>query len=132
MPSSNQIISAQTNEVGSKLRKKYSKLLINSVQIERVQEAYVKVMLGENMQKPTIIVPANVVIPDSRSKQITIVQGGIAKLIDVETGYRTTSSVEITKGLKVGDSIIVSGMLFVRQGSNVKISKTVKLADITK
>jgi hypothetical protein len=32
----------------------------------------------------------------------------------------------------VGDSIIVSGMLFVRQGSNVKISKTVKLADITK
>ena len=72
------------------------------------------------------------VIPDSRSKQITIVEGGIAKLIDVETGYRTTSSVEITKGLKVGDSIIVSGMLFVRQGSNVKISKTVKLADITK
>jgi len=94
--------------------------------------SYVKVMLGENTQKPTILVPANVVIPDSRSKQITIVQGGIAKLIDVETGYRTTSSVEITKGLKVGDSIIVSGMLFVRQGSNVKISKTVKLADITK
>jgi membrane fusion protein (multidrug efflux system) len=73
-----------------------------------------------------------VVIPDSRSKQITIVEGGIAKLIDVETGYRTTSSVEITKGLKVGDSIIVSGMLYVRQGSNVKIIKTVKLADITK
>ena len=94
--------------------------------------SYVKVMLGENTQKPTILVPANVVIPDSRSKQITIVEGGIAKLIDVETGYRTTSSVEITKGLKVGDSIIVSGMLFVRQGSNVKISKTVKLADITK
>jgi membrane fusion protein (multidrug efflux system) len=73
-----------------------------------------------------------VVIPDSRSKQITIVEGGIAKLIDVETGYRNASSVEITKGLKVGDSIIVSGMLFVRQGSNVKISKTVKLTDITK
>ena len=94
--------------------------------------SYVKVMLGENIQKPTILVPANVVIPDSRSKQITIVEGGIAKLIDVETGYRTTSSVEITKGLKVGDSIITSGMLFVRQGSNVKVIKTVKLADITK
>ena len=94
--------------------------------------SYVKVMLGENTQKPTILVPANVVIPDSRSKQITIVEGGIAKLIDVETGYRNASSVEITKGLKVGDSIIVSGMLFVRQGSNVKISKTVKLTDITK
>ena len=94
--------------------------------------SYVKIMLGENTQKPTILVPANVVIPDSRSKQLSVVQGGVAKLIDVETGYRTTSSVEITKGLKVGDSIIVSGMLFVRQGSVVKISKTVKLTDITK
>jgi membrane fusion protein (multidrug efflux system) len=94
--------------------------------------SYVKVMLGENTQKPTILVPANVVIPDSRSKQLSIVEGGVAKLIDVETGYRTNSSVEITKGLKVGDSIIVSGMLFVRQGSNVKVIKTVKLADITK
>lgn len=94
--------------------------------------SYVKVMLGENTQKPTILVPSNVVIPDARSKQLSVVQGGVAKLIDVETGYRTASSVEITKGLKVGDSIIVSGMLFVRQGSAVKISKTVKLADITK
>ena len=94
--------------------------------------SYVKVLLGENVQKPTILVPANVVIPDSRSKQLSIVQGGVAKLIDVETGYRTASSVEITKGLKVGDSIIVAGMLFVRQGSNVKISKTVNITDITK
>ena len=94
--------------------------------------SYVKVALGENEQKPTIMVPANVVIPDSRNKQLSIVQGGIAKLIDIETGFRTTSSVEITKGLKVGDSIIVSGMLFVRQGSLVKVAKTVKLADITK
>ena len=94
--------------------------------------SYVKVLLGENVQKPTILVPANIVIPDSRSKQLSIVQGGEAKLIDVETGYRTASSVEITKGLKVGDSIIVSGMLFVRQGSKVKISKTVNITDITK
>ena len=94
--------------------------------------SYVKVALGENEQKPTIMVPANVVIPDSRNKQLSIVQGGIAKLIDIETGFRTNSSVEITKGLKVGDSIIVSGMLFVRQGSSVKVTKTVKLTDITK
>lgn len=93
--------------------------------------SYVKVMLGENEQKPTILVPANVVLPDSRSKQLSVVQGGVAKLIDVETGYRTSSSVEITKGLKVGDSIIVSGMLFVRQGSIVKVGKTVQLSDIT-
>jgi membrane fusion protein (multidrug efflux system) len=94
--------------------------------------SYVKVLLGENVQKPTIMVPANIVIPDSRSKQLSIVKGGEAKLIDVETGYRTASSVEITKGLEVGDSIIVSGMLFVRQGSKVKIGKTINITDITK
>lgn len=94
--------------------------------------SYVKVLLDENQKIPTILVPANVIIPESRSKQLVIVQNGAAKYVDVESGYRTTSSVEITKGLKVGDTVIVAGMLFVRPGSTVKIGKTLKLTEITK
>ena len=94
--------------------------------------SYVKVLLGENIQKPSILVPANVIIPDSKNKQVVVVKDGLAKFVDVQTGYRTTSSVEITSGLKVGDSVIVAGMLFVRQGNNLKVGKTIKLAEITK
>jgi hypothetical protein len=32
----------------------------------------------------------------------------------------------------VGDSVIVAGMLFVKEGSKLKIGKTLKIAEITK
>jgi len=94
--------------------------------------AYVKVFLPETSKKPSIMVPTNVIIPESKSKQIAIVKMGIAQLVDVETGYRTSGAVEITKGLNIGDSVIVAGMLFVKQGSKIKVGKTLPLLDITK
>ncbi|NQW78289.1 MAG: efflux RND transporter periplasmic adaptor subunit [Chitinophagaceae bacterium] len=94
--------------------------------------AYTKVFLGENQQKPSILVPTNIIIPDSKVKQLVVVREGKAKFINVETGYRTAAGVEITSGVKVGDSIIVAGMLFVRDGSDLKIGKTLPLAEIIK
>ena len=94
--------------------------------------AYAKVYLGENAAKQVIMVPQNVIIPESKNKQIVVVQNGQAKFINVQTGYRTKTSVEITDGLKVGDSVIVAGMLFVKEGSKLKIGKTLKIAEITK
>jgi membrane fusion protein (multidrug efflux system) len=94
--------------------------------------AYTKVYLTENKQEPTIMVPSNIIIPDSKSKKVVVVKNGQAKFVDVETGYRTASGVEITRGLKVGDSVIVAGMLFVRDGAPLKIGKTISVADIIK
>jgi membrane fusion protein (multidrug efflux system) len=94
--------------------------------------AYAKVYIGESNSKPSIMVPSNVIIPDSKSKQIVIVKNGQAKFVNVETGYRTQTAVEITKGLQVGDSVIVAGMLFVKDGSKLKIGKTLSNIDITK
>jgi membrane fusion protein (multidrug efflux system) len=94
--------------------------------------AYAKVFLGETVSKPSIMLPSNVIIPDSKAKQIVIVRNGEAKFVSVETGYRTISSVEITKGLQVGDSVIVAGMLFVKDGAKLKIGKTLLNLDITK
>jgi len=94
--------------------------------------AYTKVFLGENQQKPSILVPSNIIIPDSKVKQLILVKNGKAKFVNVETGYRTASGVEITSGIQIGDSLIVAGMLFVRDGSDLKIGKTLPLVDIIK
>ena len=88
--------------------------------------------LGENQQKPSILVPSNIIIPDSKVKQLVVVREGKAKFISVETGYRTASAVEITAGVKLGDSLVVAGMLFVRDGSDLKIGKTLPLVEIIK
>ena len=94
--------------------------------------AYVKVYLSDNAQKPSILVPANVLIPESKNKQIVLVKNGIANLVEVKTGYRTATSVEITSGVNVGDSVVVAGMLFVRDGNKIKVGKTLSILAITK
>jgi membrane fusion protein (multidrug efflux system) len=40
--------------------------------------------------------------------------------------------VEVTKGLKTGDSIVVTGVLFVRPKSPVKVRSVKKLSDLVK
>ena len=94
--------------------------------------AYVKVYLSDNLQKPSILVPANVLIPESKSKQIVLVKNGMANMVEVETGYRTATSVEITKGVNVGDTVVVAGMLFVRNGNKIKVGKTIPILEIAK
>ena len=42
----------------------------------------------------------------------------------VTAGDRTESKLEILAGLKAGDSVITSGILQLRQGMGLKITKT--------
>lgn len=81
--------------------------------------AYVTVSLSQTSHG--ILIPTNAIIPDANKSQLVIVQQGKAKFVTVETGMRTPEFVEITKGISVGDSVIVSGMLFVRPNQQVRI-----------
>ena len=83
--------------------------------------AFVKVLLDEKMKG--IVVPTNAIIPDALSSQVVLVKNGKALFQDVETGIRTTDAVEITDGIQIGDSVIVSGVLYVRPGASVKVNK---------
>jgi len=86
--------------------------------------AFVKVLLNEKLKG--IVVPSNAIIPDALSNQLVLVKDGKALFQNVETGIRNSDVVEITDGLKIGDTIVVSGVLYVRPGGNVKIKKVRK------
>ncbi len=83
--------------------------------------AFVKVYLAQN--RKGIMVPSNAIIPDALSSQVVMVKKSKAVFINVETGLRNANLIELTSGVNPGDSIIVSGMLFVRPGAAVKVSK---------
>ena len=83
--------------------------------------AFVKVLLNEKLKG--IVVPTNAIIPDALSSQVVLVKNGKAAFQNVETGIRTSDIVEITNGLVPGDTIIVSGVLYVRPNGAVKIKK---------
>jgi membrane fusion protein (multidrug efflux system) len=81
--------------------------------------SFVKVLL-DNKAKG-IVVPTNAIIPDAFSNQVVIIKKGKVVFKNVETGIRTANVVEISQGIEVGDSIVISGVLFVRPNSKIKI-----------
>jgi membrane fusion protein (multidrug efflux system) len=77
-----------------------------------------------------ILVPANAIIPEARTKRVVLVKGGKAAFTDVETGVRQAGAVQVTSGINVGDSIVVSGVLFAKPNSVLKIRSVKKLEEV--
>lgn len=87
--------------------------------------SFVKVIIEQERQ--SIMVPSNAIIPDALSNQVVVVHKNKATYTNVETGIRNASQVELTKGINIGDSIVVSGMLSMRPNAMVKVQKVKKL-----
>ena len=85
--------------------------------------AKVGMILGEN--RNAIMIPSNAVIPQARNKQVALYRGGMASMIDIDTGIRDSSNVQVLSGLKAGDTLVTSGLLFIKPGTKLKLSKIV-------
>jgi membrane fusion protein (multidrug efflux system) len=91
--------------------------------------AFVKVYVGKlGNDKKAIMVPTNSIIPEDRNNQLILVKKGKASFVNVKTGLRTEGNVEITEGVKSGDTVVVTGVLFARPNLPVRV-KTVKKLD---
>ena len=83
--------------------------------------AKVNLILGKNDQ--AIVVPSQAIIPSSRSKQLVVFRNGTPDFVNITTGTRGVETVEITSGVNVGDTIVTTGLLFIRKDSKLAISK---------
>ncbi len=75
------------------------------------------------------MVPTNSIIPDDKNKQLILVKDGKASFVNVETGVREADNVEVVKGVNVGDTIVVTGVLFARPKSPLKVRNVKTLAN---
>jgi membrane fusion protein (multidrug efflux system) len=83
--------------------------------------SYVKVFVSSGNSVKGILVPTNAIIPDDKNKQLVLVKDGKAAFVNVETGARQAGNVEITKGVKEGDSVVVTGVLFAKPKAKLKV-----------
>lgn len=67
----------------------------------------------------TIMVPTEAVIPVVDGMQVFIKKNGKAQLVKVQTGFRDVSKVEVLKGLSIGDTVITSGLITLKEGDPV-------------
>ena len=85
---------------------------------------YVKVFLNAGVDSKAIMIPTNSLIPDDKNNQVILVKDGRAIFVNVKTGLRQSNNVEITNGVKAGDTVVVTGVLFARPKSQVLIRST--------
>ena len=70
-----------------------------------------------------ILIPTEAVIPEIDGSKVFITERGKAKEAKVSIGERTDRHIEINSGLNFGDTILTTGILQLRPGIKVNVSK---------
>lgn len=83
--------------------------------------ANVQLLLEENPN--ALLIPTNALIPSERSKSVIVARQGKAHFVEVQTGIRSTGSIEILSGVQLGDTVITSGILFLKEGMKLGYSE---------
>jgi membrane fusion protein (multidrug efflux system) len=87
-----------------------------------VPGSFANVKLPLDVSSASIMVPSQCIIPQGRKKVVIVNRGGKASFTPVETGVRQNELVEITQGLQSGDTIAVTGVLFLRPNAPMVFS----------
>jgi len=68
-----------------------------------------------------LMIPTQSVIPQELNKQVILAKNGKAKFVTITTGIRREDNVEVTKGLEPGDTLITTGILFIKPDAPLKL-----------
>lgn len=94
--------------------------------------AFVKVYISAGADTKAIMIPTNCLIPDDKNNQVILVKNGKANFVNVQTGLREENNVEITSGLNIGDTVVVTGVLFAKPKGNLSIRSVKTIEDFAK
>lgn len=97
--------------------------LVNNGDNKLVSGSFAHVMIPFNTEADAILIPSQAIIPTTRDKQVAIIKDGKAKLSTVIIGDRTTDRVLVLQGLNAGDTILTTGLMQVKPGMEVKLTK---------
>jgi len=87
--------------------------------------SFAKVMLSFDPDPNALLVPSQAVLPQARGKKVILYKSGTAIFADVVTGVRDSAKVQITDGLKAGDTVVITGLLSVRPEAKIQIGRIV-------
>lgn len=88
---------------------------------ELLSGQYAGIRLKQKEVADAIAIPSEAIVPEMGKNKVFVCRNGNAEPVDVVTGIRTDSEIQIVSGLEFGDTILTSGTLQLRKGSAVKI-----------
>ncbi len=85
---------------------------------------FAKVDLIFSSMDRALMVPTEAIIPELGGHKVFVARSGTVESVPVEVGIRTERSVQVLSGLQPKDTVITSGILQIRPGSNVELTLT--------
>lgn len=83
--------------------------------------ARIKIVLGKNDE--ALMVPNSSIVPQARKKLIYLFKNNKAVSTEITTGVRDSTNIQVLTGLNKGDTVITTGLLFLKPNSDVKLTK---------
>ena len=116
-------VMATEQEIEAITRNLRVRAIVNSNSNLLIPGAFTNVVLTMGINKNALMIPTQAIIPMERDKSVIISKHGIAKVVIVKTGTRKESLVEIIQGLNAGDTVVTTGLMFIKKGMKLKFSK---------
>lgn len=85
--------------------------------------AFAKVKLALEKSEDAIMIPNSSVLPQGRAKFIYLYKAGKAKQTEITTGVRDSTNIQALTGISKGDTVITTGLLYLRPDVDVKLTK---------
>lgn len=117
-------VSALDATISETSRTRQVLVTVDNAKGDLIAGGYAKVNVElQSGRTQTIPVPAEALTLDKDGAFVYVVQNGKANVRRVETGLRTPIAVDVISGLNEGDTVITSGLISIREGSNVRIKE---------
>ena len=82
---------------------------------------YASIRLKKQEIEEALAIPSEAIVPEMGKDKVFLYKAGKAQPVEIKTGLRTESQVQVVDGLPSGDTIIVSGTLQLRTGLPVTL-----------
>lgn len=81
-----------------------------------------KVTIPTSEVASTLMIPTEAVVPAMDNKSVWVVRQGAPVQQVIETGIRQERTIEVLTGLEEGDSVIITGLMQLREGAKIKVT----------
>lgn len=93
--------------------------LYNNTHGKLLAGMFARINLIINQSEDALLIPTESIVQEMDGKKVWLLSNGKAKSQTITTGFRTNNQVEVLSGLSAGDTIMVTGLMQVREGSAV-------------
>ena len=83
---------------------------------ELIPGAFARVSFNINGTPNAMLIPPHALVPVLGGQNVVVIRNSRVNFLPVEVGARTATAVEVVSGIQPGDSILLSGLLQVREG----------------